>query len=210
MVRHHPQWRRAREIAASGRVGEVRAVQTFFSYYLTDPDNVRNKADIGGGALYDIGCYCVNLSRMLFDAEPDRVTGAIARDPVGGTDTVVTGILEFGDRFATFTASTRAEDDQRVHVYGTKGRISVEIPFNIPSDRPTRIHVAAGGDPPVAPDIETLTFGAADPYTAEAERFAEAVLAGRPVPVPPADAVANLRVIDALFASGQSRPLPST
>jgi predicted dehydrogenase len=210
MYRHHPSWVAVRDLVASGRIGELVTVQSWFSYFNDDPANIRNILDVGGGALYDIGCYCVNLSRMLFDAEPDRVTGAIARDPVGGTDTVVTGILEFGDRFATFTASTRAEDDQRVHVYGTKGRISVEIPFNIPSDRPTRIHVAAGGDPPVAPDIETLTFGAADPYTAEAERFAEAVLAGRPVPVPPADAVANLRVIDALFASGQSRPLPST
>ena len=210
MYRHHPSWVAVREIVASGRIGELVTVQSWFSYFNDDPANIRNILDTGGGALYDIGCYCVNLSRMLFDAEPDRVSGAMARDPAGGTDTVVTGILEFGDRFGTFTASTRAEDDQRVHVYGTKGRISIEIPFNIPPDRPTRIQVAAGGDPPVAPEVETLTFDAADPYTAEAERFAEAVLAGRPVPVPPADAVANLRVIDALFASAGSSASPST
>jgi predicted dehydrogenase len=210
MYRHHPSWVAVRDLVASGRIGELVTVQSWFSYFNDDPTNIRNILDVGGGALYDIGCYCVNLSRMLFDAEPDRVSGAIARDPVGGTDTVVTGILEFGNRFATFTASTRAEDDQRVHVYGTRGRISIEIPFNIPPGRPTHIHVAAGGDPPVAPDVETLTFDAADPYTAEAERFAEAVLSGRPVPVPPADAVANLRVIDALFALGQSRTPLST
>ena len=140
---------------------------------------------------------------MLFDAEPSRVTGAVTRDPVGGTDTVVSRHPRVRRRLATFTASTRAEDDQRVHVYGTKGRISIEIPFNIPPDRPTHVHVAAGGDPPVAPDVETLTFETADPYTAEAAHFAEAVLAGRPVPVPPADAVANLRVIEALFASAE-------
>jgi predicted dehydrogenase len=203
MYRHHPSWVAVREIVASGRIGPLVAIQSWFSYYNDDPANIRNVLDTGGGALYDIGCYSVNLSRMLFDAEPSRVTGAIGRDPLGGTDTVVAGILAFGDRLATFTASTRAEDDQRVDVYGTKGRISVEIPFNIPPDRPTRIHVAAGGDPPVAPDVETMTFDTTDPYTAEAEQFAEAVLAGRPVPVPPADAVANLHVIEALFASAE-------
>ena len=209
MYRHHPSWLAVREVLASGRIGELVSVQSWFSFYNDDPTNIRNRLETGGGALYDIGCYCVNLSRMLFDAEPDRVTGAIARDPLGGTDTVVSGILEFGDRFATFTASTRAEDDQRVHVYGTRGRISVEIPFNIPPNLPTRVLVAAGGDPPAAPDVETLTFDALDPYTAEAQRFAEAVLSGQPVPVPPADAVANLRVIDALFAAGRPNGVPA-
>lgn len=201
MYRHHPSWVAARELVASGRIGDLVAVQSWFSYFNDDPSNIRNILDAGGGALYDIGCYCVNLSRMLFDAEPDRVLGAIARDPVGGTDTLVSAVLGFGDRHATFAASTRAEDDQRVDVYGTAGRIRIDIPFNIPPDRPTRIHVASGGDPPAAPAVETLTFDPFDPYTAEAERFAAAVLAGSPVPVPPSDAVANLRVIEALFAS---------
>jgi predicted dehydrogenase len=201
MYRHHPSWVAVREIVASGRIGDVVAVQSWFSFFNDDPANIRNIVEAGGGALYDIGCYCVNLSRMLFDAEPDAVAGAVARDPIGGTDTLVAGILRFGERLATFTASTRAEDDQRVHVYGTRGRISVDIPFNIPPELPTRVHLAAGGDPPVAPDIETLSFPPADPYTAEATAFAAAVLEGRPVPVPPADAVGNLRVIEAIFAS---------
>jgi len=204
MYRHHPSWLAVREIVESGRIGDVVAVQSWFSYFNDDPSNIRNILDAGGGALYDIGCYCVNLSRMLFDAEPDRVSGEIVRDPVGGTDTLVAAILAFDERLAMFTASTRAEDDQRVHVYGTRGRIDVGIPFNIPPDRPTHIRVAAGGDPPMAPDVETITFDAADPYTAEAEAFARAVLAGRPVPVPPSDAVANLRVIEAIFASAEA------
>ncbi|HEX2766698.1 MAG TPA: Gfo/Idh/MocA family oxidoreductase, partial [Candidatus Limnocylindria bacterium] len=160
--------------------------------------------EAGGGALYDIGCYCINLSRWLMGGEPDRVEGALVRDPVGGTDTLVAAILGFGTRLATFTASTRAEDDQRVDVYGTRGRISIEIPFNIPPGLPTRVFVAAGGDPPVAPNVETLEFAPMDPYTAEAEAFAAAVLAGEPVPVPPADAMANLRVIEAIVATGDS------
>jgi predicted dehydrogenase len=201
MYRHHPSWVAVRELVASGRIGPPLAVQSWFSFFNDDPTNIRNILEAGGGALYDIGCYCINLSRMLFDGEPGRVTGAVVRDPAGGTDILVAGILEFETGVASFTASTRAEDDQRVHVYGSRGRISIDIPFNIPPHLPTHVRVASGGDPPVTPDVETLTFAPADPYAAEAERFAEAVLAGRPVPVNPADAVANLRVIEAILAS---------
>ena len=206
MYRLHPSWVAVRELLASGRIGRLTAVQSWFSYYNDDAANIRNIVEVGGGALYDIGCYSVNLSRMLFGAEPDRVEGMIVRDPLSGTDVVTSGLLRFGDGLASFTCSTRAEDDQRVDVYGTTGRISVEIPFNIPPDRPTRIFVAAGGDPPVAPDIETMTFDVADPYTVEADAFAIAVIEGRPAPVPPSDAVANLRVIEALVAAAE----PST
>jgi predicted dehydrogenase len=201
MYRLHPSWVAVRELLASGRIGPLVGVQSWFSYFNDDPVNIRNIVDVGGGALYDIGCYSVNLSRMLFGAEPDRVEGMIVRDPVTGTDVVTSGILGFGSGIASFTCSTRAEDDQRVDVYGTSGRISVEIPFNIPPDRPTRIFVTAGGDPPVAPLTETLTFATADPYTVEADAFATAVLEGRAAPVLPADAVANLRVIERLVAS---------
>ncbi len=206
MYRLHPSWVAVRELVASGRIGPLVAVQSWFSYFNDDPVNIRNIVEVGGGALYDIGCYSVNLSRMLFGAEPDRVEGVIVRDPATGTDVVTSGILGFGTGVASFTCSTRAEDDQRVDVYGTSGRISVEIPFNIPPDRPTRIFVTAGGDPPVAPLTETITLDVADPYTVEADAFATAVLEGRPAPVPPADAVANLRVIEALVAAGE----PST
>jgi predicted dehydrogenase len=195
----------ARELVAAGRIGQLLAVQSFFGYYNDDPANIRNIAASGGGALYDIGCYCVNLSRMLFGGEPTRVLGSLRRDPATGTDILTAGILEFPDGLAGFMCSTRAEDDQRVDIYGTTGRISIEIPFNIPPDRPTRISVAAGGDPPVAPTIEVMTFPVADPYAAEAEAFAAAVLDGTPAPVPPADAVANLRVIETIFQSAETR-----
>lgn len=203
MYRLHPSWVAVRELLASGRIGQLTAVQSWFSYHNDDSANIRNIREVGGGALYDIGCYSVNLSRMLFGAEPERVAGMIVRDPATGTDIVTTGILGFGNGVAGFTCSTRAEDDQRVDVYGTAGRISVEIPFNIPPGRPTRIFVTAGGDPPVAPNTETLTFDAADPYTVEADAFAMAVLERHQVPVPPADAVANMRVIEALIAAAE-------
>ncbi len=202
MYRQHPSWIAVRELVRSGRIGRVAAIDSWFSYFNDDTANIRNIRDAGGGALYDIGCYCVNLSRMLFDAEPVGVQSTIMRDPDLGVDVLTSGILAFPTGVATFTCSTRTETDQRVHVYGTRGRISVEIPFNIPPDRPTRIFVTAGGDPPVAPATETLTFDTADPYACEADRFADAVLDGVPLPVEPEDAVANMRVLDALFAAG--------
>ena len=203
MYRLHPSWVAVRELVASGRIGTLTAVQTWFSYHNDDPANIRNIREVGGGALYDIGCYAVNLSRLLFDAEPTDVRADLIRDPVSGVDTLTSAILRFPGGLGAFTCSTRAEDDQRVDVYGTQGRISVRIPFNIPPDRPTTIVVAAGGEPPVAPATEELTFAAADPYSVEAAAFAAAVLDRTHVPVPPEDAVANLRVIEAIFAAAE-------
>ena len=202
MYRLHPTWEAVRDLLVSGRIGELRAVQSWFSYFNDDPKDIRNQLDAAGGALYDIGCYCVNLSRMLFGAEPIRVQGTVTRDPVTGVDTLTSGILDFDNGIASFTCSTRAEPDQRVHIYGTKGRISLEIPFNIPWDRPTRVLVTAGGDPPVRPETEALTFYPANEYSIQAERFASAALDGGPVPIPPSDAVGNLRVIEELFRTG--------
>ena len=201
MYRLHPSWEEVRGLVQGGRIGRLLAVQSWFSYANDDPANIRNRLDAGGGALYDIGCYTINLSRMLFGAEPVGVEASVVREPASGVDVLTSAILAFETGTATFTVSTRAEPDQRVHVYGTDGRISVEIPFNIPPDRPTRIFVTAGGDPPVAPATETITFETADPYTVEAERFAAAILDGLPTPTPPEDAVANMRVIDRVFAA---------
>jgi predicted dehydrogenase len=199
MYRLHPSWAAVRELVASGRIGRLTAIQSWFSYYNDDPANIRNILEIGGGALYDIGCYCVNLARMLFAAEPLRVQASVGRDAASGVDVLTSAILTFEAGQATFTCSTRTETDQRVHIYGTSGRISIWIPFNIPPDRPTEVYVTAGGDPPVAPATETLVFPAADPYTVEAEAFASSVLDGAPAPVPTQDAVANLRVIQQIF-----------
>jgi predicted dehydrogenase len=205
MYRLHPSWVAARELVAAGRIGQLQAVQSWFSYYNDDPTNIRNMRDAGGGALYDIGCYNVNLSRMLFGGEPDDVAAAITRDPATGVDTSTSAILRFGEGHATFTCSTRTETDQRVHVYGTTGVITVGIPFNIPPDRPTTISVITGGDPPVAPGIEVLSFPPADPYTVEWEAFARSVLDRVPLPTPPTDAIANLRVMEAIFAAAGRR-----
>ena len=205
MYRHHPTWVAAMDLVASGRIGTLTAVQSWFSYFNDDAANIRNILEYGGGALFDIGCYAVNLSRMVFGAEPFRVQASLRRDPASGVDVLTAGLLDFERGIATFMCSMRTESDQRVDIYGTTGRISIEIPFNIPPDRPTRIRVTAGGDPPVAPNTEVLEFPTFDPYTAEAERFVAAILDGGPTPVPPEDAVANLRVIEDIFAVADRR-----
>ena len=200
MYRLHPSWVAFRELVRSGRLGEVVAVQSWFSYYNDDATNIRNMVEAGGGALFDIGCYQVNLSRLLFDAEPTRVQASIRRDPALGIDVVTSAILDFeGGRVSTFTCSIRTETDQRVHVYGTRGHASIWIPFNIPPDLPTKVFVTAGGNVPVAPEVETLTFETADPYAVEFEHFASAVLDGRQFAHSADDAVANLRVIEEIF-----------
>jgi predicted dehydrogenase len=199
MYRQHPSWVAVRDLVASGRIGRLVAVDSWFSYHLKDPTNIRNIREVGGGALYDIGCYSVNLSRMLFGDEPQAVAATIVRDPGSGVDILTSAILTFAAGTATFTSATQVEPDQRVSIYGTAGRIEVEIPFNIPPDRPSRVFVIAGGDPPVAPAIEVLEFAPADPYAVQADRFAEAVLDGAPLPLSGEDSVANMRVIERIF-----------
>jgi predicted dehydrogenase len=203
MYRLHPTWEAVVDMVRSGRIGDLVSVQSWFSYFNDDPANIRNVADYGGGALMDIGCYSINLSRMLFESEPNRVEAAISRDPATGVDIVTSGLLEFETGAATFTCSTRCESDQRVHIYGTRGRISIGIPFNIPLDRATTVSVTAGGSPPTDPATETLTFDAADQYRIEAERFAAAVLGDDPVPIPAADGVANMEVVERLIAAAE-------
>jgi predicted dehydrogenase len=202
MYRHHPTWVEAIRLVQSGAIGNVQAVQSFFSYYNDDPSNIRNRIENGGGAVMDIGCYNINLSRLVFDGEPSRVESVVRRDPEMGIDIVTSAVLSFprGGQ-SSFTCSTRAEEYQRVHIIGTGGRIEIEIPFNIPTRIDTRIFVTAGGEPPVAPATETVVFPPADQYTIQAELFAQAILDDGPVPVDPNDAVANMKVIMKVLGS---------
>jgi predicted dehydrogenase len=198
MYRHHPQWQRAHQIVASGGVGELRTIQSFFSYYNDDPGNIRNQAEIGGGGLMDIGCYNISLSRFLFGDEPRRIFGIVERDPQLRTDRLVSGILDFAQGTATFTCSTQLMPYQRVNVVGTRGRVEIEIPVNVPPDRPSRIWHAHDGT------IDEIVFEACDQYEVQGELFSLAVLNDTPVPTPLTDAVANMRVIEAIVESAKT------
>jgi len=202
MYRHHPSWVEAVRLVRSGAIGELQAVQSWFSYSNDDPTNIRNRVENGGGAIMDIGCYNINLSRLLFDAEPINVASVVHRDPVMGIDTLTSAVLEFpGGRQSSFACSIRSEEYQRVHIFGADGRIDIEIPFNIPPDRETRIYVSSGGNPPVEPATEMTVFPAVDQYTIQAELFAEAILNNSDVAVDPSDAVANMAVIERILQS---------
>lgn len=200
MYRLHPMWVEVQRLIATEAIGEVMAVETTFAYRNLDPANIRNVAEFGGGALYDIGCYAVNVSRLLFGSEPTAVKAMIRRDERFGTDVLTSAILDFGGGHAVFRCSTQTEHDQRVAIQGTKGRLVVEIPFNIPPDHPTRILRVQGGNPPEAPAIEVHEVPPADQYRVQADAFSRAILEDAPVPIPPEDAVANLAVIEAIFA----------
>ncbi|HEX3479027.1 MAG TPA: Gfo/Idh/MocA family oxidoreductase [Kofleriaceae bacterium] len=198
MYRLHPQWQRTVEIVRGGGIGELRVVQSLFSYFNDDPGNIRNQADAGGGALMDIGCYAISLARLVFGAEPRRVLGLIDRDPRFATDRLTAGVLDFGGRSSSFTVSTQLQPYQRVHVLGTEGRIEIEIPFNAPPDRACWIWHQRGER------IDEIAFEICDQYTIEGDAFSQAILDDTPVPAPLDDAVANMRVIDAVFASART------
>lgn len=196
MYRHHPQWLKAKKIVTSGKIGELCTINSFFSYFNDDGDNIRNKADIGGGSLMDIGCYPVSLSRFIFNEEPLKVVSSIERDPDFEIDRLTSAIMEFNNGTSTFTCSTQLSPYQRVLIYGTKGHIEIEIPFNAPPDEPCRLWKTINDK-----KVE-ITFDVCDQYTLQAELFALAVLNNSPVPTPLTDAVANMKVIDAIFKSG--------
>jgi predicted dehydrogenase len=201
MYRLHPQWVAARELVAAGRIGELRSINAVFTYHNVDPANIRNVAEYGGGALMDIGCYPINVARMMFGAEPTQVHAAIRRDPTFGTDVLTSAVLDFDGRQATFVCSTQLEPDQRVDLLGTEGRLTIEIPFNIPPDRPTRLIHVAGGNPPVAPGTEVIEVPATDQYRVQGEMFSAAVRGEPELPTPPADAIANMAVIDQIVTA---------
>jgi len=204
MVRQNLQWIRAREIIRAGTLGEVRAIQTFFTYHLLDPGNVRNKAEIGGGGLMDIGCYAIATARYIFGAEPTRVAALIDRDPAMGIDRLTSALIEFpGARHLTFVTSTQLAPQQRVTIAGTKARLEVLVPFNAPNDRPCRIVLDDGRDL-FGGGATPEDVPAVDQYALQGDAFSRAVRGEQALEFPIEDAILNMRVIDATFRAGAS------
>jgi predicted dehydrogenase len=199
MYRHHPQWQRARKIVVEGKIGELRTIQSFFSYYNVDRSNIRNMADMGGGGLMDIGCYCISLSRFIYDAEPERVYGIIEYDPRFKVDRLVSGIMDFGQGTSTFTCGTQLAPYQRVNIFGTEGRVEIEIPFNAPPDKPCRMWHQRGSK------IEEIVLDICDQYTIQGDLFSKAVLDDSEVPTRLEDAVTNMRVIETLISGAERK-----
>ncbi len=200
MVRYHPQWLRARELVRSGSIGELRAIQGFFSYNNRDPKNIRNMANIGGGGLYDIGCYPITGSRFLFEDEPTRVVGLIERDPEWTIDRLTSAILDFPSGQATFSCGTQITPYQRMQIFGTAGRVEIEIPFNAPPDRPCRIFLDDGSQLGNS-GVVVEEFPVTDQYAAQGEVVSRAIRYGESLEFPLENAVQGMRIIDAVFRS---------
>jgi len=198
MYRHHPQWQKAKKLVEDGHIGKLKTIQSVFSYYNTDPNNIRQNPDFGGGGLMDIGCYCISLSRFIFGQEPKRVNGIVEFDPIFKTDRMASGTLDFSTGTSTFTCSTHLMPFQRVNIFGEKGAIEIEIPFNAPPDKPTRLWLNT------KEKTEEITFDICDQYTIQGDLFSKAILDNSQVPTPLEDALNNMLVIEAVFKSSES------
>jgi len=199
MYRHHPQWATMKKLVESGAIGEVKSMHAVFTYYNVDPANIRNQADIGGGGLLDIGCYCTSASRFLFNGEPVRVCGTMEYDPQMKIDRLASGVLEFEKGTATSTCSTQLAHQQSISILGTSGKMEIAKPFTPGPEESCKIIQQTGAE------IKELTVAACDQYTRQGDLFSQAILNETSVPTPFADAVANMRVIDDVIASHQKR-----
>lgn len=203
MVATHPQWLRARQIVQQGLLGELRAVQGFFSYHNVDPANIRNNASVGGGAIWDIGCYPTFTTRFVTGQEPLRVLGLLRRDPNFATDRISWATMDFADFTLQFTVSTQCVPYQKMHFFGTKARLEIEIPFNAPPDRPCRLLLDTGKDL-FGGGLSVEEMPVVDQYTVEVDAFTRAVRDGGPEPVTLENARGNLRALRAIFASAET------
>ena len=199
MYRHHPQWLKTKQLVKEGGIGELKTIQSLFSFFKNDPENIRNKPQFGGGSMLDIGCYCISLSRFIFGFEPRRVIGFVEYDPQLKIDWFASGILDFDGRNATFTCSMQLSAYQRVNIFGTQGRIEIEIPFNAPSNKPCRLWHTKDSV------MKEIVFDTCDQYKIQADLFSQAILNKTNVPTPLSDAVDNMKVIDAIFESAKKQ-----
>lgn len=203
MVRTHPKWLKVRELIREEKIGKLQAVTGFFSYFNDNLSNVRNKLEMGGGGLMDIGCYCINLSRFIFEDEPKRVSGLIERDAKTGIDKLTSAMLDFANGQATFTCSTQLVSYQKMQFFGTKGRIEVQIPFNTPPETTTKIFIDDGSDW-FGKNIETIEFAAANQYTIQGDLFSRAIRGNKEQAISLEDSFANMAVIEAIFRSAET------
>ena len=204
VVLHHPQWQRVRALARAGRIGPVRAIQGWVSYRLEDPDNIRNKREMGGGGLLDIGVYPLVTGRYVFGADPERAFAAIERHPSWGVDVLASAILQFPAGVLSFTCGTLVAAHQHMAIHGSDGRIELPDPFAQAPSREARIKILGARRiwEPLNEEIETLEK--VNQYVLQAEAFCAAVRGEAAPFFPLEDSVSMMRALDALARSGES------
>ncbi len=204
MVRHHPQWHRIRALVRGGEIGAVQALQSAFTFPVANPNNVRNRLDYGGGALYDVGCYPIVTARYVFGAEPERVVALLERDPEHRVDRLTSALVAFpGGGQLVFTCALQLALYQRVVILGIRGRIEVPVPFTPPREHGCRIVIDTGASLDGS-SARVEEFAAVDQYQLQCDLAAAAFRGEAPQEFPIEDAIANMRVIDALYRSAAS------
>ena len=203
MVKSNPQWIETRERVRRGEVGDLRLIQGIFSYYNVDTSNIRNIPELGGGGIWDIGCYPVTLSRYIFEQEPVRLVAILEYDPEMKTDRLSSVMMKFPSGQAQFAVSTQLVPYQRMHIFGTGGHLEVQIPFNAPNDRPCAVTQDRGSI--LLDEITTHAYPVTDQYTQMADAFSKAIQEDGKVPVSLEDALNNTKVLTAIFESAKCR-----
>lgn len=204
MYRFHPRTEQVIERVRGGALGDVRAIRSAFTFRLTKPGNIRLSAELGGGSLMDVGCYCVNVSRTMAGEEPVEVQ-AFARMAETGVDEQMAGSLRFPSGiFAQFDSSLTLERRENYEIVGTDGSFVVPSAF-LPGTADAEIREQRGR----AGETVHVVKGA-DEYERMVEHFADCILEDRPVRYPPSEAALNMRVIEALYrsAANDGRPEP--
>ena len=204
MVRYAPAVASGCTLVKSGRIGAVGVIQSAFVFKVLDPGNVRNRADIGGGALYDVGCYPIVTSRYVFGADPQRVIALIDRDPHLGVDRLTSGLLAFpGGGQLIFSSALQLAPYQRVVILGSEGRIEVQLPFTPPKEHGCRLIIDSGKSLDGS-SAQFEEFAPVDQFVLQCDLAAAVFRNEAEQEFPIEDAIANMRVIDALYRSAVS------
>ncbi len=195
MYRFHPQWDFIKKVLESGEIGDIKHVHSTFCYFNNNPENIKNQSELGGGGLLDVGCYCVNFSRFIYGDEPIEIQSNMDFDPDFNTDRVATGLLRFEDGSATFMCGMQVEFDQKAQIFGTKGKIEIDIPFNDAMELPRKVFITKGRK------TTEHIFEPCDQYLLQVDAFSKSILDDSKVPIPLQDAVANMKVITQMFTN---------
>lgn len=195
MYRFHPQWKLVKDTITKGEIGEIKHVHSTFSYFNNNPENIKNQEALGGGGLLDIGCYCVNFSRFIYDDEPYEIDSHMDFDPSFNTDRVASGLLKFKAGSASFMCGMQVEFDQKAQIFGTKGKIEIDIPFNDAMELQRKVIITKNRE------TEAHFFKPCDQYLLQVNSFSESIINNSPVPIPLEDAVANMKVITQMFTN---------
>ncbi len=204
MVRYHSQWNWIKKFIRNGGIGNVSGISTVFSYYNNDPKNIRNVKKYGGGALYDIGCYPVLISRYLLGLEPKRVIATAKKDKKFKTDILSSAIIDFGDIFSTFIVATKSNLSQQVVILGSKKTIVIENPFNASPFKPATIIIYKGKSIYRKNNL-IKRFTKTDQYEQQATAFSNHILKNTKVEYSLEDAKKNMKVMDAIFKSIETK-----